>query len=482
MLGCGRSVIAAPCIAAAAIALATPARAVAATVTHEAGSSTVRFDAAPGEANAITIGASVSGLVVSDPGARALGGGGDCAVVAGSSTVSCPAASITTIEVRAGDGDDRVTNAGPLPVAMFGEDGSDVLGGGPAGETLDGGPGDDAISGGGGDDLLTGGTGADGLDGGEGLDTISYEATWPVAVDLPSGLAGNPTFGDGDRVEGVENVLDGSEEGTVTGTAAANVLAGGAGDDYVDGGPGADRLDGGDGPDVVAARDAVVDAAVTCGPGVDLAIVDPGDPVVTSGPDRCEQVDDGRLAPRRGRVSVRPMRCSAGDGGAQLTLPAMSRPVPLRYVLGLTTGTGGRPAPTLAPASCAVQVDAVPAGGAKAVSAELTGDAVTVRQTSTRQITTALTVRRPACAEGAAASAAGSKARRVRLRSKRGRGHWQVRGRFSTGAAEGTEWTTVESCTRTTTIVRSGRVRVFDRARHRSVLVRGGGSYTAMRR
>ena len=361
-------------------------------------------------------------------------------MVAGSSTVSCPAASVTTIEVRAGDGDDRVTNAGPLPVTMFGEDGSDALVGGPAGETFDGGPGDDAISGGGGDDLLIGGTGADALDGGDGVDTIGYEATWPVAVDLPTGLAGNPAFGDRDRVTGVENVLDGSEEGTVTGTAADNVLAGGEGDDYVDGGAGADRLDGGDGPDVVAARDAVLDAAVSCGPGVDLAIVDPGDPVVTGGPDRCEHVDDGHLGPRRGRVSVRPMRCSAGGGGAQLTLPAMDRSVPLRYVLGLTTGTGGRPAPTLAPASCAVQVDAVPAGGAKAVSAELTGDAVTVRQTSGRQITTALTVRRPACATGAAASAAVSKARRVRLRSKRGRGHWQVRGRFSTGAAEGTDW------------------------------------------
>ncbi len=480
MLGRGRSLIAAPCIAAAAVALATPAPSVAATVTHEAGSSTVRFDAAPGEANAITIGASGSELVVSDPGARTLGGAGDCAVVAGSATVSCPSTSATTIEVRAGDGDDRVTNAGPLPVTMFGEDGNDVLGGGPAGESLDGGPGDDTISGGGGDDLLTGGTGADGLDGGEGLDTITYEATWPVAVDLPTGLAGNPAFGDGDRVSGVENVLDGSEEGTLTGTAAANALTGGGGDDYVDGGPGADRLDGGDGPDVVAARDGVVDAAVSCGPGVDLAIVDPGDPVVRSGPDGCEGIDDGRLAPRRGRVSVQPRRCSAG-GDAQLTLPAMTRSVPLRYVLGLTTGSGSRPAPSLAPDACALQVDAVPASGARAVSAELTGDAVTVRQTSGRAITTALTVRRPACAAGLAASAAGSKARRVRLRSKRGRGNWQVRGKFSTGAAEGTDWTTVESCSRTTTIVRSGRVRVFDRARRRSIVVRAGGSYVARR-
>ena len=77
MLGRGRSLIAAPCIAAAAVALATPVRSVAATVTHEPGSSTVRFDAAPGEANAITIGASGSALVVSDPGARTLGGAGD---------------------------------------------------------------------------------------------------------------------------------------------------------------------------------------------------------------------------------------------------------------------------------------------------------------------------------------------------------------------------------------------------------------------
>ena len=107
-------------------------------------------------------------------------------------------------------------------------------------------------------------------------------------------------------------MLDGREAGTVTGTAVDNALAGGGGEDYVDGGPGTDRLAGGDGPDVVAARDAAVDAPVSCGPGTDLAIVDPGDTVVTDGPDRCEQVDDGRQAPRRGRVSVRPRRCSSG--------------------------------------------------------------------------------------------------------------------------------------------------------------------------
>ena len=226
-------------------------------------------------------------------------------MVAGSSAVSCPAAGITTIEVRAGDGDDRVTNGGALPVTMFGEDGSDVLGGGPAGEALDGGPGDDTISGGGGDDLLTGGTGADGLDGGEGLDTISYEADWPVAVDLPTGLAGNSAFGDDDRVAGIENVLDGQEEGTVTGTAVDNALAGGGGQDYVDGGRGTDRLAGGDGADVVAARDAAVDAPVSCGPGTDLAIVDPGD---TGRDGRARPLRAGRRRPAgpAARPRVRP--------------------------------------------------------------------------------------------------------------------------------------------------------------------------------
>jgi hypothetical protein len=79
------------------------------------------------------------------------------------------------------------------------------------------------------------------------------------------------------------------------------------------------------------------------------------------------------------------------------------------------------------------------------------------------------------------ATAAGSKSRRVRLRSKKERGRWKILGKFSTGAAEGTDWTTVESCSRTTTIVRSGRVRVYDRARRRSILVRAGGSYVARR-
>src|SRR5262245_17436830 len=104
MPGPGRSLVAAPLIAAAAVALAIPATSVATTVAHDAGSATMRVDAPPGEANVITVGVSGSDLVVSDPGARALGGAGDCAIVAGSATAACPAAGIAAIVVDAGDG------------------------------------------------------------------------------------------------------------------------------------------------------------------------------------------------------------------------------------------------------------------------------------------------------------------------------------------------------------------------------------------
>ena len=53
--------------------------------------------------------------------------------------------------------------------------------------------------------------------------------------------------------------------------------------------------------------------------------------------------------------------------------------------------------------------------------------------------------------------------------------------RYSIGASFGTTWTTVEDCSRTTTIVRRGRVRVYDRVKRRSVTVSAGHRYVARR-
>jgi hypothetical protein len=52
----------------------------------------------------------------------------------------------------------------------------------------------------------------------------------------------------------------------------------------------------------------------------------------------------------------------------------------------------------------------------------------------------------------------------------------KVKGRYSIGSSCGTDWTTINTCSEagTITIVRRGRVRVFDRVRGRAVTVRGG--------
>ena len=79
--------------------------------------------------------------------------------------------------------------------------------------------------------------------------------------------------------------------------------------------------------------------------------------------------------------------------------------------------------------------------------------------------------------------ASASRRTRLRLATKKKReGRWRVRGRHSVAASEQTDWTTFEGCSTTTTRVRKGRVRVYDRARGRTVVVRAGRSYVARAR
>ena len=119
--------------------------------------------------------------------------------------------------------------------------------------------------------------------------------------------------------------------------------------------------------------------------------------------------------------------------------------------------------------------------GAGVASADVSGGAATVDQTSGRTVTTELTVKRPACSAQARFQVAQIRDRRVRINSRRRRGRWKVRGEFSIGASFGTDWTTIDGCSETTTIVRRGRVKVFDRAKRRTVVVRAGHRYVARR-
>ena len=349
--------------------------------------------------------------------------------------------------------------------------------GGFANDALAGGPGPDDLQGGPADDTLTGGIGADHLLGGAGQDSVEYSTERDVTVDLGERSARTPV-GDVDEIEEVENVDGGRWDDTVTGDTDANVLRGDTGEDYLDGLRGEDALEGGRSPDVVVARDRTRNERVSCGGGKDLAIIDRGDDVVRRGSDRCEQVDKGRRKPRPGWVYLQP-RCASG---ASLGLATMHRLVPLRYSFLVASGYRSRRPPTLDASDCWVRMTAA-TGRRTSAAADVRGTPATIRQTSGRRVTTVLGLERPGCAAVSGSSAtAAARRRHLRVKTRRKRGNKvTVTGRYSSGGSEGTDWTTIDRCSSTTTRVRRGRVKVFDRTERRTVIVRAGKAYVARR-
>ena len=228
---------------------------------------------------------------------------------------------------------------------MAGNDGDDVVGGGPGddqvagqggNDTVDGGPGDDSVEFGGTGAPAGGGAGGDDLHGGEGVDLLSYnDHTGGVTVTI-DGQPGDGGAGEGDNVHGdIETVIgttraevltgDGSAQDlyghggndtidggdgsdVVNGGTGEDVVRGGAGDDAVEGSAGGDLLDGGPGrdllvgdnectvepctggSDVIQARDGEADT-VDCGVGADIATVDTLDVVALDSQQGCESVD-----------------------------------------------------------------------------------------------------------------------------------------------------------------------------------------------
>jgi hypothetical protein len=87
------------------------------------------------------------------------------------------------------------------------------------------------------------------------------------------------------------------------------------------------------------------------------------------------------------------------------------------------------------------------------------------------------------CTKGVAKAAAKKKKpKAIRLWGQDNHGKFRTRGRFSAATVRGTKWLTTETCAGTRTTVAKGAVSVFDRVRHRTVLVRAGHSYLARRR
>jgi hypothetical protein len=161
------------------------------------------------------------------------------------------------------EGNDRISATGPF-ADLEGGPGDDEVEGGADQEFLNGGPGEDTVRGLGGDDILIGddrpdvfappdAAAADSLDGGEGIDLVSYAArSVPVTVDLShDGPSG--AAGEGDRLTSIEGAAGGVAGDVLTGDDGANVLLGGPGADALTGGPGRDVLEGGPGLDRISA-------------------------------------------------------------------------------------------------------------------------------------------------------------------------------------------------------------------------------------
>src|SRR4051794_20908932 len=218
------------------ICLSLLAAAPAGAATLDLSGGTLRYTAAPGEANVVTIApepgyvdvteaSPTTVLNVISPCARTL------------TTVRCPAASVSRITVDLGDLDDRLTSTSALAVTV-----------------LDG-AGADRVSLGAGADTLKPGTGADVLSGGAGIDTADYSTrTGDLTVSLDD-QPGDGEVGENDDVRAdVENVTGGAGADRLVGSAAANVLRGNDGDDTFDGAAGADTFVGNGGQDVADYR------------------------------------------------------------------------------------------------------------------------------------------------------------------------------------------------------------------------------------
>ena len=185
--------------------------------------------------------------------------------------------------------------------------------------------------------------GNDLLDGGPGRDEAEYDRDADVSISL-DGAANDGEAGEADNVQ-VEDVFTGEGNDTITGSDAANALAGGGGSDHILGAGGNDELFGdfgtvtldkarakrGGGPSGNFGDDTLDGGAgrdgLDCGRGIDVALREPADQVNVN----CERIgaeivdDNSRVKgvskgtdvkrKKRGKFKVR-LECGAEEGAA----------------------------------------------------------------------------------------------------------------------------------------------------------------------
>lgn len=239
---------------------------------------TIVYEAAPGERNRLQITKTPGGFTLRDPGAATQAGSGCTAQTGGAFCRDYD--STPFLYVRLGDGDDRLDASTVEWVTAAGDEGDDVLVGGPRSSSLVGGSGSDKLHGGPGVNGLAGDgvllpvdsekltappdalPSRDILDGSKGQDSASYAGrTAPVTVDLATGLGG--VAGEQDQLLSIEGASGGAGRDSLRGDAHNNGLNGLGGNDVLNGAGGSDRLLGGKGNDLMrgGAGDDVLEAS-----------------------------------------------------------------------------------------------------------------------------------------------------------------------------------------------------------------------------
>jgi Ca2+-binding RTX toxin-like protein len=130
-----------------------------------------------------------------------------------------------------GEGDEVVT----------GDEATNWLAGSGGNDVMLGLEGNDVVIGGAGNDVLAGGSGADWLFGGDGNDYADYsDSVQGITVDLTNNTNNKGGDAEGDKLNGIENVIGSRSNDKITGNAGGNIIYGGDGADTIDGGLGND--------------------------------------------------------------------------------------------------------------------------------------------------------------------------------------------------------------------------------------------------
>jgi Ca2+-binding RTX toxin-like protein len=309
----------------------------------------VRYKAAPGEVNRLTVREVRGRIVYRDPGA-VIRTRGNCRSLS-PHVARCPY-SESQARVNLGNGADaarlRVDFAptvigGRGPDRIVGGTGFDTLKGKGGRDTIWGGGGGDEIYGGGGSDRMLGTAGDDTLyddrpdgptsgdlfDGGAGKDTVDYsKRTRGLDLDLARRPVNNSA--EGDRIVRVENANGGAGPDRIAGTARRDELEGNGGDD---------RLIGRGGPDYLQGRAG--DDTILGGGGGDLVLGDAGEDSLRSGAgndsvDSTDRFTGDRSLDRQADA----VRCGAGDrdamdGGPRDTITGCELTFPWEGVLAM---------------------------------------------------------------------------------------------------------------------------------------------------